>query len=88
MSLSAHGGHTSSVEVTNISGHGFWMLVGETEYFLSYEDFPWFRDQSVKSIASVEEVSSGHFYWSALDVDLSLASIQDPGRFPLKARQN
>ena len=64
------------------------MLVDETEYFLSYEDFPWFRDQSVSKISAVEEVSSGHFYWRGLDVDLSLACIADPGMYPLKARQD
>lgn len=88
MSLSAHGGNTSSVEVTNISGHGFWLLVDESEYFLSYKDFPWFRDQSVSRIVEVEQVSTGYFYWPELDVDLSLASIQNPQQFPLKARQD
>ena len=33
----------SGVEVTNISTHGIWLLVGKRELFLSYEDFPWFK---------------------------------------------
>ena len=34
----------SDVEVTNISTHGIWLLVGEREFLLSYEDFPWFKE--------------------------------------------
>ena len=34
----------SDVEVTNISTHGIWLLVDEREFFLSYEDFPWFKE--------------------------------------------
>jgi len=29
------GGHTVGVEVTNVSAHGFWLLVGDGERFLS-----------------------------------------------------
>ncbi len=32
------------VEVTNVSFHGLWLLTGDTERFLSYKNFPWFRD--------------------------------------------
>lgn len=85
MSLSVRGDNTSSVEVTNISGHGLWMIIGEKEYFLSYDDFPWFRDQPVSKICNVEEPSKGHFYWPALDIDLGIASIESPEKFPLKA---
>ena len=85
MSLSAHGDNTSSVEVTNISGHGLWMIIDEKEHFLSYDDFPWFRDQPVSKICKVEEPSEGHFYWPALDIDLSIRSIESPEEFPLKA---
>ena len=85
MSLSVRGDNTSSVEVTNISGHGLWMIIGEKEYFLSYDDFPWFRDQPVSKICNVEEPSKGHFYWPALDIDLGIASIESPEEFPLKA---
>jgi hypothetical protein len=35
-----HGTITSAAEVTNISRHGFWMLLGDEELLLSYEQFP------------------------------------------------
>ena len=86
MSSSGPGNTTSDVEVTNISAHGLWLLVRERELFLSYEDFPWFRDQPVKSFERVEEPTPGHFEWPDMDVDLREAIIVHPGRFPLTAK--
>ena len=76
----------SDVEVTNISTHGIWLLVGEQELFLSYEDFPWFKEVPIGNILQVEQPTPGHFYWPDLDVDLSIESIEHPERFPLKAK--
>ena len=53
---------------------------------MPYEDFPWFRDQPVKSIINVEEPSPGHFYWPEIDIDLTVEAIEHPERFPLKAK--
>ena len=71
-------------EVSNISGHGIWLLVGDRELFLSYEDFPWFRAAPVCKIVNVEEPRPGHFYWPDLDVDIGLRTIEHPEEFPLK----
>ena len=76
----------SDVEVTNISTHGIWLLVGEREFFLSYEDFPWFKEVPIGNILQVEQPTPGHFYWPDLDVDLGIESIEHPERFPLKAK--
>jgi len=86
MNSFAHGAITSAVEVTNISAHGIWILARDKELFLSYEDFPWFKDQTVKFIVNVEEQSPGHFYWPDLDVDLTEQIIEHPDRFPLTAK--
>ncbi len=86
MSSLAHGNSTLKVEITNISGHGVWLFTQEKELFMSYDDFPWFKDQSINSIVNVEEQSLGHFYWPALDVDLTQEMIEFPERFPLKAK--
>ena len=86
MSLSAHGKISSAVEVTNISAHGLWLLTLNKELFLSYEDFPWFKDQPIKAVLHVEEQSPGHYYWPDIDVDLSEEIIEHPERFPLKAK--
>lgn len=84
MSLSPHGNPTSAVEVTNISSHGIWLLTQGRELFMSYDDFPWFKDASVGKIIHVEEPSLGHFYWPDLDLDLGIDSIEHPEKYPLK----
>ena len=88
MSSEPLGISTSEVEVTGISAHGVWLLAGEEEMFLSYEDFPWFKDVSVREILNVQEPTPGHFYWPDLDVDLGVETIRHPGRFPLRSRHD
>lgn len=82
----ALGQDISLVEVTNISAHGIWLLAEGHELFMSFEDFPWFRDVPVRSILNVKETTPGHFYWPDLDVDLTVEIIEHPERFPLRAR--
>ena len=86
MSSKPHGIASSVVEVTNISSHGVWLLVGDRELFMSYDDFPWFKDAPVGHILHVKEPSPDHYYWPDLDVDLTEEIIEHPERFPLKAR--
>ena len=88
MSFEPLGISTSQVEVTGISPHGVWLLAGEEEVLLSYEDFPWFKDVSVREILNVQEPISGHFYWPDLDLDLGMETIRHPDRFPLRARHD
>ncbi|HGX93283.1 MAG TPA: DUF2442 domain-containing protein [Candidatus Tenderia sp.] len=87
MNSLAHGNSTFAVEITQISSHGIWLLSHDKELFLPYDEFPWFKDQSVKSITNVEEPSPGHFYWPDIDIDLTLESIEHPERFPLKSKE-
>ena len=80
------GKNTSEIEVTNISSNGIWLLTHDKELFMSYEDFPWFKNMPVGKIINVEEPSAGHFYWPELDIDLGVESIEHPDRFPLKSK--
>jgi Protein of unknown function (DUF2442) len=73
----------SSPEVTNISRHGFRVLVDDRELILPFESFPWFRAAAVGDIHQVERPQPDHLYRPRLDVDLSLDSIEDPDRYPL-----
>jgi len=83
MKSAAHGASISVVEVTNISTHGFWLLLGTEELFLPFEKFPWFRDATVGQITRVELPSDHHLYWPDLDIDLAVDSIRHPEQFPL-----
>lgn len=80
------GGSTSQAEVSNVSPHGFWLLLGTEELFVPFADFPWFRDASIGQVCRVEWPSPDHLYWPDLDIDLAVASIRDPGAFPLVSR--
>jgi hypothetical protein len=76
---------TSDVEVLNVSPHGFWLLVGVRELFLSYDAFPWFRNATVGQLFNVELHHGEHLYWPDLDVDLDVDRIAHPEKFPLVA---
>jgi hypothetical protein len=80
------GRNTSVVEVGNVSAHGFWLLVGEHERFLSFADFPWFRDATIAQLTNVELPSAHHLYWPELDVDLAVECLDHPERYPLISR--
>lgn len=76
----------STAEVTNVSPHGFWLLVDERELFVAFKDFPWFQDASIRDLGALKRPSPNHLYWPALDIDLALDSIQHPNRYPLVSR--
>lgn len=76
---------TSDTEVLNVSPRGFWLWVDGREYFLGFDDFPWFRSATIAQICDVKKVSEDHLFWPSLDVDLHRRSIEDPAGFPLKA---
>jgi hypothetical protein len=81
------GAEISKVEVLNVSPHGFWLLIGERELFLAFNDFPWFRGATLQQLFAIELSHGGHLYWPELDVDLDLERIQHPEKFPLVAKQ-
>jgi hypothetical protein len=83
MTYATLGENISPIEVTNISQHGFWLLLGDEELFLPFSEFPWFRDVTVGNILHVELPSPNHLYWPELDVDLAVESIRHPENFPL-----
>jgi len=76
-------GDANQIEVSLVSKLGFWILIEDEELFLTYADFPWFKTATIEQITLVERPSENHLYWPGLDIDLSLASIRNPGLFPL-----
>ncbi len=86
MKSAQRGQNTSPVEIGNVSAHGFWLLIGDRERFLSFKDFPWFRDATIGQLTNVQLPSSHHLYWPELDVDLAVESLDHPERFPLVSR--
>ena len=79
---------TSAAEVTNISAHGFWLLLGDEELPVPYAQFPWFTKATIEQILAVERPSENHLYWPQLDIDLAIESLRDPDAFPLLSRRD
>ena len=80
------GQSTSAVEVTNVSTHGFWLLLDDEELFVPFAEFPWFREAPIGKLTNIERPAPHHLYWPTLDIDLAVASIRHPAEFPLVSR--
>lgn len=75
-----------SANVENITPFGVWLFVNGREYFLSYQDYPYFKDQTIKAIQNVELLHGCHLYWPDLDVDLEIDNLENPEKYPLKSK--
>jgi hypothetical protein len=80
------GAVTSEVEVTHVSKHGFWLLLGNEELSLPFAQFPWFKSATIEQLSDVQRPTENHLYWPQLDVDLSVESIRNPSAFPLVSK--
>ncbi len=79
------GTHISPVEVTQVSKHGFWLLLAGEELFLPFAKFPWFRGATIEQLCEIEWPSDNHLFWPSLDIDLAVEPIRNPAAFPLVA---
>jgi len=86
MNPKAVGTVTSQTEITHISSHGVWLIKGDKELFMSYTDFPWFKDALIGKVLNITEPTPGYFYCPGLDVDLGIESIEHTERFPFIGR--
>lgn len=80
------GSITSEVEL-NITQNGLWLYVHDHEYFLSYDDYPFFKEAKIKDIYQIELMHQTHLHWPILDIDLSIEVLENPERFPLISKQ-
>ena len=74
---------TLGAEVTNVSKHCFWLLLGDEEIAVPFSEFPWFKKATIEQLSEVQRPTENHLYWPQLDIDLSLESIRNPENFPL-----
>jgi len=84
MVLGTRGKSTSQAEVFHINNQGVWVSVNDSEYFLPYDEYPWFRDAKVKEILNVTFLHGHHLNWPDLDVDLEIDALENPQNYPLK----
>ena len=77
------GAITLAAEITNVSKHCFWLLLGDEEIAVPFSEFPWFKKATIEQLSEVQRPTENHLYWPQLDIDLSLESIRNPENFPL-----
>jgi len=83
MHSSSPGAATSASEVTNITAHGFWLLVDDREYFVPFADYPVFLKATVAQIYAVRRNGPLQFHWPDLDADVELEALEQPEHYPL-----
>jgi hypothetical protein len=83
--LLKHGKDTSA-SVENITPFGIWLFVQGNEYFLTYKDYPYFKNQTLNSIQNVKLLHGYHLHWPDLDVDLEIDNLENPEKYPLKSK--
>jgi hypothetical protein len=82
--LKKHNKNTSvKAEIQNISNHGIWILVGDKEFFMPFERFPWFLKATIQQIYNLEFFHGHHLHWPDLDVDIDVESLKNPHLYPL-----
>jgi hypothetical protein len=72
-----------SVEISNINIHGVWVSIGQTEYFLPFAEYPWFKNANISQVLNVQLLHESHLYWPQLDVDLEINCLENPQHYPL-----
>ncbi len=77
---------TFPAEITGLTAIGFWLLSGDHEYFVPFADYPAFRQATVEQILHVQQPAPDQLYWPELDIDVELAALDEPDRFPLAFR--
>jgi Protein of unknown function (DUF2442) len=76
MAFITQGKEVSGIEVINISKHGIWLATRDHELFISFKEFPWFQDASVRKLMNVEQRTPTCLYWPDLDIDLAVEAIR------------
>jgi len=88
MNSSPTGTNILSSEVTNVESIGFWVLVGDKEYFVPYEAYPGFTGATVEQIFNLKTQGPGQLYWPDLDIDIEVEALALPDKYPLKYRRD
>ena len=73
----------NQAEVVNISPFGIWVLINGNEFFINYNDYPFFKNATVKQIALVTSDIQRNIHWPELDIDIELSALEHPEDYSL-----
>ena len=82
-----NGKNTLATSVGAVTPRGFWLVLGERQLFLSFAQFPWFREFTLRELTNVCLPSPEHLRWPEFDIDLDVNSIENPESYPLRERR-
>ncbi|MDR0769221.1 MAG: DUF2442 domain-containing protein [Dysgonamonadaceae bacterium] len=66
-----------------ITPNGIIISVFGSDYYLSYDRIPWFKNAKVSDVFNVEMCGDEGIRWESLDVDLEIESLKHPEKYPL-----
>ena len=72
----------TDAEITSIQRTGFWIMLDNHEYFVSFEDYPDFQNATVAQIHAFRRTHDG-LHWNDLDVDIEIEALKHPENYPL-----
>ena len=82
-----NGRNTYPISVGAITPRGFSLMLGERELFLSFAQFPWFQEFTLRELTRVRRPSPQHLRWPEFDIDLDIDSVEHPKRYPLREKR-
>ena len=80
---SMSGTNTLDCSITNIEKFGFWMILFDKEYFISFNDYPQFKNATLEQIFDYQLLAPTQIYWENLDIDIEVEALENPARFTL-----
>jgi hypothetical protein len=66
----------SKVEVTLITRHGLWLLTTNRELFVSFIEFPQFRNVPSIKLKHVAQLHSDILYWPDLHIEIPVKHVR------------
>ena len=67
---------------------GILISVFGSDYYVSYDRLPWFRNAKVSDIFNVKMCRNEGIRWETLDVDLEIESLKYPEKYPLVMKRH
>ena|SRR3990167_6410060 len=84
MNALKNGNNTSEVKMIN--SKGFVLKINDKEYFLSFDNYPYFRDIPVQDIFNVTIDEYRDLRWEKYDIDLCEEILNNPLEYPVKMK--
>ena len=84
MNFLKNGISTLNCSVTNIAPFGFWIIIEDKEYFISFDDYPDFKDRTINEILDFNYIPTNQLSWESLDIDIEIEALKNPTAIPFE----